>query len=65
MVPMRPDDTVAFTGPSSAVQKWPAPGERGVIQRIDRGVAHVVWERSSLVVAWPTEWIERRDEPVR
>ena len=61
---MRPDDTVAFTGPPSAVQKWPAPGERGVIQRIDRDVAHVVWERSSLVVAWPAEWIERREEPV-
>lgn len=59
---MHPDDSVTFAGPESAVLKWPAPGERGVIQRIDRGVAHVVWERSPLIVAWPTEWIERQED---
>jgi hypothetical protein len=58
---MRPDDEVAFTGPPSDVLRWPAPGEHGVVQRVDRGVAHVLWERSPLVVAWPTEWIERLD----
>ncbi|HET6714982.1 MAG TPA: hypothetical protein VFI59_14915 [Actinomycetota bacterium] len=65
MVAMRPDDHVAFVGPSGAVLKSPAPGERGVIQRVDPEAVHVVWECSPLLIAWPHEWIERREPQER
>lgn len=65
MVAMRPHDHVAFVGPAGAVLKSPAPGERGVIQRIGPGAVHVVWERSPLLIAWPHEWIERREPQER
>ncbi|MGZ8581924.1 MAG: hypothetical protein ACXWXN_00585 [Actinomycetota bacterium] len=41
--------------------KSPVPGELGVIQRVGHGAVHVVWERSPLLIAWPHEWIERRE----
>ncbi|HWC70272.1 MAG TPA: hypothetical protein VG993_03820 [Actinomycetota bacterium] len=47
-----------FVGPVSAVLRWPEPGEHGVIQRVGEDAAHILWERSPLVVAWPNEWIE-------
>jgi hypothetical protein len=61
MVAMQPADHVAFIGPQGAVLKSPVPGERGVIQQVDDGAVHVVWDRSPLLIAWPCEWIERRD----
>jgi hypothetical protein len=61
---LRPHDLVEFVGPPSAVLKWPAQGERGVVRHMCDGTVHVVWERSTLVVAWPAEWIApSEDEP--
>ena len=56
-----PPDLVEFVGPSSPVLHWPTPGEQGAIHRFDESAVHVVWERSPLIVAWPAEWIKRRD----
>lgn len=58
-------DAVEFVGPPSPVQRWPEPSERGVIARLgDReGTVHIVWERSSAVLAWPVEWVRKVDDP--
>jgi hypothetical protein len=56
---MHLDDLVEFSGPKGAVQGWPIPGERGVIFHLGDGTAQVVWERSSLVVAWPLDWLKQ------
>jgi hypothetical protein len=58
MVALHEDAPVRFVGPVSAVLRWPEPGEHGVIQRVGEDAAHILWERSPLVVAWPNEWIE-------
>lgn len=57
-------DAVEFVGPPSPVLHWPEPSERGVIARLgDReGTVHIVWERSSAVLAWPIEWVRKVDE---
>lgn len=55
---LRPHDLVEFVGPDGAVLQWPRSGERGTVESLGDGVAHVLWERSPLVVAWPLEWIK-------
>jgi len=59
---LRPHDFVEFVGPPGPVLKWPKPGERGVVDRLGHETVHVIWEHSPLVVAWPIEWVERREE---
>ena len=52
-------------GPSVPVMRWPGPSERGVIAELsDReDTVHILWERSSAVLAWPVEWVRKMDEP--
>jgi len=57
---LSPQDIVQFIGPDGPVLQWPTSGERGFVESLGDGVVRVVWERSSLVVAWPLEWIKRR-----
>ena len=54
-------DTVEFIGPSSPVLGWPALGERGVVTQMqdDQDSAMVVWQQTTAVLAWPSEWMHR------
>ena len=58
-------EAVEFVGPSVPVMRWPGPSERGVIAELsDReDTVHILWERSSAVLAWPVEWVRKMDEP--
>ena len=54
-------DTVEFIGPSSPVVGWPALRERGVVTKMqdDQDSAMVVWQETTAVLSWPTEWVHR------
>jgi hypothetical protein len=58
-------DAVEFVGPASPVLRWPEPSEHGVIARVGdpEGTVHIVWERSTTVLAWPVEWVRKVDDP--
>lgn len=58
------DDPVEFVGPERDVVSWPSLGEMGIVARSeDRGI-RVLWERSTMMMAWPREWVRlARAEP--
>jgi hypothetical protein len=61
-------DTVEFIGPpSSPVIGWPALLERGVVTQMqgDQSIVMVVWQKTTAVLAWPTEWVNRVHGPRR
>lgn len=55
------DDPVEYVGPLRDVVFWPSHGEVGVVQAEDCGGVRVLWERSTLMMNWPREWIRKRD----
>jgi hypothetical protein len=54
---LSPDDEVRFVGPSGSAHHWPGD-EIGVVSHVWNTVI-VVWERTTLIGAWPTEWIRQ------
>jgi hypothetical protein len=55
-------DAVEFIGPpNSPVIGWPTFLERGVVTRIQdgQGIAIVVWQQTTTVLAWPSEWLHQ------
>lgn len=58
MESLRPGALVVFVGPPAPVEDWPNPEESGAILTVTEDeLAHVVWERSKNLVAWPPEWL--------
>lgn len=55
-----PDDPVEYVGPARDVVFWPSHGETGVVQAEDGEGVRVLWERSTLMMAWPREWVRLR-----
>jgi hypothetical protein len=53
------DDLVEYVGPQRDVVSWPSHGETGVVQRMDRGGVRILWQRSTLMMAWPRDWIRK------
>jgi hypothetical protein len=58
---MSPHDLVEFVGPDGPVLQWPRRGERGSVESVESDMVRVVWERSPLLVAWPLDWVQRRE----
>lgn len=51
------DDEVRYIGPSGPASHWPGTDELGVVSHVRNGTVIVVWERTPLIAAWPSEWI--------
>jgi len=58
METLRPGALVMFVGPPAPVVDWPSSDEQGTVLAVtEEQTAHVMWERSTTIVAWPPEWL--------